>query len=80
MNRNRTVYFKKSKERFFGILVYFMTSIFPMLVQAQDTKPITLKEAINLSIKNSKQLQASAARNEEAAGVLKEAGTTNFPT
>ncbi len=79
MNTNRTAYFKKSGERFFGILVYFMTTIFPLLVQAQDTKPITLKEAIDLSIKNSKQLQASLARNEEAAGALKEARDNKLP-
>ena len=79
MNRNRTAYFKKSRERFFGTMVYFMTSIFPILVQAQDTKPITLKEAIDLSITNSKQLQASAARNDEAAGALKEAQDRKLP-
>ncbi|MDQ6761711.1 MAG: TolC family protein, partial [Bacteroidota bacterium] len=84
MNRKRTAYLKKSRKRFFGILVYFITSIFPILVQAQkvqaqDTRPITLKEAIDLSIKNSKQLQASSARNEEAAGALKEAQDRRLP-
>ena len=79
MNRKRTIYFRKSRERFFGMVVYFMTSIFPLLVQAQDTKPVTLKEAIDLSITNSKQLQASSARNDEAAGALKEAKDRKLP-
>ncbi len=79
MNRNRKVYFKKEREMIFGALVYFMATIFPLLVQAQDTRPITLQESIDLSIKNSKQLQASYARNDEAAGALKEAQDRKLP-
>jgi outer membrane protein TolC len=49
------------------------------LVLAQDTRPITLKEAVELSIRNSKQLKNSGARVEEASAALKEAQEKRLP-
>ncbi len=49
------------------------------LVLAQDTRPITLKEAVELSIRNSKQLKISGARVEEASAALKEAQEKRLP-
>jgi len=46
---------------------------------AQNSKPITLQEAIDLSIKNSKQLKNSEAKIEEATASLKEANNNKLP-
>ncbi len=46
---------------------------------AQDKRPLTLKEAIDLSIKNSKALKNSQARIEEATASLKEAVERKLP-
>lgn len=48
-------------------------------LQAQEAKPITLNEAIDLSIKNSKQLKNSEAKIEEATAALKEAINNKLP-
>jgi len=49
------------------------------VVLAQDKKPLGLKEAIDLSIKNSKQLQLSKARIAEAVAVTKQATQNRLP-
>src|SRR4030095_15874991 len=46
---------------------------------AQEKRPITLNEAIDLSIKNSKQLKNSQAKIEEATAALKEALNNQLP-
>ena len=54
----------------------------PLLLSAQDSvgiKHLTLQEAIDLSIKNSKQLKASQARIDEATGALSEAKDNKLP-
>lgn len=48
-------------------------------VSAQDTRNITLAEAIDLSIKNSKKLKGSKARIDEATAALKEARQNKLP-
>src|SRR5260221_12604697 len=49
-------------------------------VQAQDTtKNITLKEAVDLSIKNSKLLKINKAKIDEATAVIKEANERKLP-
>ncbi len=56
--------------------------LIPVLSRSQDTsavKPLSLKEAIDLSIKNSKQLRASQARIEEAEGALRQAKDNQLP-
>ncbi len=69
----------KQVKIFFVIILLSAAYLSPMLSQAQDTKPLSLQEAINLSITNSKQLKASEARNEQAAGALKEAKDNRLP-
>ena len=49
------------------------------LAEAQEKKPITLNEAIDLSIKNSKQLKLGSARIEEATAAVKEATDKRLP-
>lgn len=46
---------------------------------AQEKKPLTLAEAVDLSIKNSKELKGSSARIEEATAALKEAVEKRLP-
>jgi outer membrane protein len=48
-------------------------------VKAQDAKALTLKDAIDLSIKNSKQLKLSRARVDEAIADAKEASDRRLP-
>jgi outer membrane protein len=50
-----------------------------LYVQAQDTRELTLKEAIQLSIKNSKQLQLNRARIDEAVAATREATQRRLP-
>jgi outer membrane protein len=49
------------------------------LLQAQEQRPITLTEAIDLGVKNSKQLQNSQAKIEEATAALREAVERKLP-
>jgi outer membrane protein TolC len=49
------------------------------LVNAQDARPITLKEAIDLSVSNSKQLKISKAKVDEASAKVKEALQKKLP-
>ncbi|HTB51878.1 MAG TPA: TolC family protein [Ferruginibacter sp.] len=48
-------------------------------LQAQDTTKLTLQHAIELGIKNSKQLKGSQARTAEADALLKEAKDRQLP-
>ena len=48
-------------------------------LHGQENRPITLNEAIELSVKNSKQLKVSQAKIEEATAALKEAVNNRLP-
>src|SRR5438552_11676745 len=48
-------------------------------LQAQEKKPISLQEAIELGVKNSKQLKNSQAKIEEATAALREAVEKKLP-
>ena len=54
-------------------------SLMGLQVTAQEKRPITLNEAIDLGIKNSKQLKNSQAKIEEATAALKEALNNQLP-
>ena len=54
-------------------LLPIVFSLVGLQVTAQEKRPITLNEAIDLGIKNSKQLKNSQAKIEEATAALKEA-------
>jgi outer membrane protein len=49
------------------------------LVNAQSNRPISLNEAIDLSIKNSKQLKINRAKVEQASAVVKQAIQKRLP-
>ncbi len=54
-------------------------SLMGLQVTAQEKRPITLNEAIDLGIKNSKQLKNIQAKIEEATAALKEALNNQLP-
>ena len=54
-------------------------SLMGLQITAQEKRPITLNEAIDLGIKNSKQLKNSQAKIEEATAALKEALNNQLP-
>jgi outer membrane protein len=60
-----------------------ITGLFLVLVSvhsfAQERRTLTLGEAVDLSIKNSKQLKGSAAKIEEATAALREAVDRRLP-
>jgi outer membrane protein len=49
------------------------------MAQAQEKKPLTLKEAVDLSLKNSPHLKNSQAKVEEATAAIKEAEDRKLP-
>ena len=61
------------------ILLIAITVLATNVTSAQDKKFISLKEAVNLSIKSSKQLRVSAAKIEEANAALKESEQRKLP-
>jgi outer membrane protein len=58
-----------------GAIAIFITTI----ATAQEKRNLTLSEAIDLSIKNSKPLKISSAKIEEAAAALKQAEQARLP-
>lgn len=69
----------KHKQIWFGVgmLIMSVFSVGPSF--AQEKKTITLQEAINLGIQNSKQLKNSQAKIEEATAAIKEAEDKRLP-
>ena len=60
----------------FGFIFFLFTGL---SLKAQDTRTLSLQDAINLSIKNSKQLKVSQAKIDEATGALREAVERKLP-
>ncbi len=69
------------KRNFLLALILFTATLAadPAALFAQMTRSVTMKEAIELSIKNSKSLKNSKAKIEEATAVLKEAAERRLP-
>ncbi len=59
--------------------VLILGSLLSLHLTAQETRTLTLKEAMDLGIKNSKQLKSSQARIAEAAAAVKEAEEKKLP-
>lgn len=63
-----------------GFIIFMIFNFLFTSIQAQDsTKNITLQQAIDLSIRNSKNLTISKAKIEEANAVLVEAKNSQLP-
>jgi outer membrane protein TolC len=69
------------KHRFLLALATTLASVFTMgnYLNAQTARTLTLREAIDLSIKNSKQLKNSEAKIQEATADLREAVERRLP-
>jgi len=65
------------KSKLKGLAIFF--SFLSLTINAQEKKTLTLNEAIDLSIQNSKQLKTSQAKIEEATAALKEAVERKLP-
>jgi outer membrane protein len=61
------------------IIVVIVVIFFAQLSMSQEKRMLTVKEAIDLSIKNSKQLKASKARIDAAVAQVKEAEDNRLP-
>ena len=61
------------------LTVLFISLLGAGVLKAQETRKISLKEAISLSIKNSKQLKGSQAKIDEATAALREAVERRLP-
>ena len=59
--------------------IFLALNLIPLFSKSQDVKSLTLQESINLSIKNSHLLKASAARNDEAAAEVRQAMDNKLP-
>src|SRR3954466_15039399 len=62
-----------------SIILYTLVLTHPDVILAQTGRMITLKEAIDLSIRNSKQLKGSRARIDEATANLRESEERRLP-
>lgn len=69
------------KHKFLSAFILLLTVMLakPNQLSAQRSRTITLKEAIDLGIKNSKQLKESKAKIEEATAALREAVERKLP-
>jgi outer membrane protein TolC len=65
--------------KIFLTAIIFSGVLSPLLSDAQDTKQLSLQEAIDLGVKNSKQLKASEARKVQADAALGEAKDNRLP-
>ena len=62
-----------------GIVFFAVFILVCISVKAQEIKPLTLQDAITLSLKNSHRLKASSARNEQADALVKQAQDNRLP-
>ena len=60
-------------------MFFLMLNLLPVFVKSQDVKSLSLKETIDLSLKNSHLLKASAARNDQAAAQVQQALDNRLP-
>lgn len=65
------------KRRPIHLTVFILFTI--VQLQAQEKRPLSLNEAIDLGVKNSKQLKLSQAKIDEATAALKEATEKRLP-
>jgi len=75
---NRFKTFVESKIMFCMLIIAMLFSV--DYIRAQDVRTITLREVIDLTIKNSHVLQAGKARINESAAVVKQAQQNRLPT
>ena len=62
-----------------GFIFLVLEIIAPLQVQSQDVKSLSLKETIEMSIKNSPALKASSAKHEQATAQVRQALDNKLP-
>lgn len=74
-------YYKVIMNKIIGrfILLLLLLMGCSLITAAQESKTVTLQEAIDLSLKNSKQLKASKAKIDEAVAATREAKDNRLP-
>jgi outer membrane protein len=75
MSLGFTKVFTKSYIAFIGAILLTI----PVQLKAQDARPLSLQEAVDMSVKNSHELKAAAARNGQAGAELKQALNNRLP-
>ncbi len=62
-----------------GVIFSAFLLFSPQILKAQEARPLSLQQAVDLSVKNSNQLKASLARNEQAATEVTQALNNKLP-
>lgn len=62
-----------------GFILSVTGVMVPFSVQSQDVKPLSLKETIEMSLKNSPALKASSARSEQTSSRVRQAIDNRLP-
>ena len=62
-----------------GFIFLVIGTTAPFSVQCQDVRPLSLKETIEMSLKNSPALKASSARSEQASSRVRQALDNQLP-
>ena len=62
-----------------GMLLFALSLLFPIIGTAQAERNISLGEAVELSLKNSKQIKMNQAKVQEATAMLHEAKDNRLP-
>ncbi|MEO6820387.1 MAG: TolC family protein [Ginsengibacter sp.] len=71
---------KKVRFKMATIFFVFGSFLISNSLKAQESRPLSLQDAIELSLKNSNQLKASVARNEQAAAMVRSALDNRLPS
>ncbi len=79
ISRNSKIKFVKQIKLFLAIIVFSIAFVSPLLLRAQDSRQLSLQEAIDLSVKNSKLLKALEARKDQADASLQQAKDNRLP-
>ena len=80
MSRSVIKFVKHRLVIFQACIIFLAMNMIPLFSKSQDVKSLTLQESINLSLKNSHLLKASAARNDQAAAQLRQAMDNKLPS
>jgi outer membrane protein len=79
MSRKSLLHSLKQFAVLWSICFFAIFSLWPGTAKSQDVKSLTLKQTIDLTLKNSNILKASSARNDEAAAQVRQALDNRLP-
>ncbi|MEO9144425.1 MAG: TolC family protein [Ginsengibacter sp.] len=79
MSRSLFKYYMKAFSMIGARFIFAALIIAPLCVKSQDIRPLSLQEAIDLSVKNSHILKASSAKIEQAASQVRQVMDNKLP-